>query len=190
MPKQDYNWLTPHLPLIKNRHVLELGCGAGRDSAVLCQHAKSLQAVDLKTPQNPITNPNYTFTQLDLHDEFNFKRTHFDLIIASLCLHYFDWQATLDIMAKIKAHLAPNGWLIGRVNSVDDVFYGASGHPKIEHGLFNVNGTPKRFFDEAMLKSLFADGWELTHFSAQQIDRYQQPKSIFEFIAKPKNNEN
>lgn len=188
MSKQDYNWLNPHLPLIANHHVLELGCGSGRDSLVLCQHAQSVQAFDLKPQNKPITAPNYTFTTMDLRDEFNFKRSQFDIVIASLCLHYFEWQTTLNIIAKIKNHLPPNGHLIGRVNSTDDVFHGATGHPKIEHGLYEVNGNPKRFFDEAMLKSMFADGWELESFSTQQIDRYQQPKFIWEFIARPKNN--
>ncbi|MFV0680215.1 hypothetical protein [Ottowia sp.] len=66
------------------------------------------------------------------------------------------------------------------MNSTEDHNFGASGHPEIEPNFFMVNGQAKRFFDEASVAELFANGWRqlsLEHFVSR---KYMKPKALWE----------
>lgn len=177
-------WLEPWLETVRQRSgqmpVLELGCGSGRDSAVLA--AGGVRVVGLDRSQDAIdlaraAVPDAEFHVGDIRDRFPLE--HAGVVIASLSLHYFEWDQTVDIVKRIRVVLAGGGLLICRLNSTRDDNYGASGHARIEDHFYDVRGRPKRFFDESDVVRLF-DGWKTTLREERTIHRYERPKVVWE----------
>jgi trans-aconitate methyltransferase len=170
--RTDEAWLERWLPLLREhagrRCVLELGCGSGRDTAVL--QAALLRVVALDQSAAALAEarravPGATFIEGDLRAPLPIDSDDVGAIVASLSLHYFDWHTTRQIVGRLQACLAPGRPLLCRVNSTRDVHHGATGHPLIEPGCFRVGDQTKRFFDRADLLTLFAEQskviWEL-----------------------------
>lgn len=177
-------WLEPWLETIRERSgvtpLLELGCGSGRDSAVLM--AAGVRVVGLDRSQDVINLaraavPGAEFHVGDIRDPFPLERAR--VVIASLSLHYFEWDQTVDIVERIRVVLAGGGLLICRLNSTRDDNYGASGYPRIEDHVYDVRGRPKRFFDEAHVIRLFT-GWKTLLREERTIQRYERPKVVWE----------
>lgn len=79
-------------------------------------------------------------------DGMPFSDDSFELIIADLSLYYFKELDTIKILKEIRRILASGGHLIFRVNSVNDVNYGAGKGKIIEHHLYETSdGRLKRF---------------------------------------------
>jgi SAM-dependent methyltransferase len=189
-PRVDDGWLQPWLPLLRERagqrKVLEIGCGRGRDTAVLQNAGLGVLAIDSSPgalAEARLVAPGASFVESDLRDPFPIEPSEVGAIVASLCLHYFDWRTTRQIVARLHSCLAPDRLLICRVNSVRDVHHGATGHAQLEPGYYRVGDQAKRFFSHSDLLALFADGWHLSRLEEKTIDRYQFPKVVWEFVA-------
>src|SRR5262249_10375100 len=146
------------------RCLLELGCGTGRDTVVL--QAAGLRVIAIDRSPEALAEarrraPSATFIESDLRAPLPIDSGEVGAIVASLCLHYFDWQTTCDIVARLRACLAPDRPLVCRVNSTRDDQHGATGNPMIEPGFFRVGDETKRFFDRADVLRLFAEGWHI-----------------------------
>jgi SAM-dependent methyltransferase len=181
-------WLQRWLPLLRERseglRVLELGCGRGRDSATLVAAGMRVVGVDLSEKaiaDARVRMPAAEFHCQDILDPF--PLTGAGAVVASLSLHYFPWPETLALAGRIRETLVARGVLLCRLNSTNDHHFGASGHPAIEAGYFDVDGEPKRFFDEAAVRRMFAAGWKITSLEEVTIDRYEKPKVAWELLA-------
>jgi SAM-dependent methyltransferase len=186
----DDTWLQRWLPLLREhtgeRCVLELGCGKGRDTAVLLAAGLRVVAVDrsaaaLAEARRAV--PGATFIESDLRAPLPIDPADVGAVVASLSLHYFDWQTTRQIVGRLQVCLAPDGPLVCRVNSSRDVHHGATGHPPIEPGYFRVGEETKRFFSHADLLTLFDEGWHIAALEEHTIDRYEHPKLVWELMA-------
>lgn len=177
----DAKWLAQWSDELTGARVLELGCGSGIDSQQLVNMAADLVASDLKLPV--FDDPRITSLALDLRQPFRLSEQSFDLVVASLCLHYFDWPTTQAVVTQIHRVLKPKGSVIVRVNSRQDVHFGAEGFPQLEPGLYQVRGRSKRFFTEQDLHNLFARHWQISHVSHHCIDRYDKPKYLWQLKA-------
>jgi SAM-dependent methyltransferase len=166
--------------------ILELGCGEGLDTAWLAQHGYSdLIAVDLDSKslaQCAQHVPAAMVLRHDLRHPLPFADGSIDVVVASLCLHYFEWDKTREIAAGIRRCLKENGLLLCRLNSTRDVHYGAVGHPEIGPHYYLVDGESKRFFDEDEVRALFSEGWEMLAREELTIDRYEMPKTVWETV--------
>lgn len=166
--------------------VLEAGCGAGRDTAYLMQHGiRAVTAIDIdekSVEACALAAPGATVLQHDLLSRLPFSDNSFDIVLASLCLHYFPWNATIAMVQEIHRCLAPGGLLLCRVNSTRDVNYGASGHLEIDRHFYEVDGREKRFFDESDVHALFSTEWEYLSLEEMTIDRYDLPKVVWEAV--------
>jgi SAM-dependent methyltransferase len=182
-------WLSRWLALIGERAagepILELGCGGGRDSALLVAAGHRVVGVDLSA--KAIANarqraPVAEFHCQDIQAPFPMARA--GVVIASLSLHYFPWAQTEELVGRIREVLAPSGLLVCRLNSTNDHHFGASGHPRIDDddGFYLVDGSPKRFFDRPAVTRLFANGWGMLSLEEGAIDRYDHPKWVWETI--------
>ena len=180
--KHDHQWLQPYAGQLRHKNVLELGCGSGIDTKALSQWATSLVACDLSPRVDPTVNA--VVMTVDHSDSLPFTFGQFDVVVASLCLHYFHWQHTEAIVADIARLLTPNGLLICRLNSDRDIHYGAVGHREIEAGLFDVAGSAKRFFARADVLHLFREHWHVEELTLQSIDRYNKAKSVWVLCAR------
>jgi ubiquinone/menaquinone biosynthesis C-methylase UbiE len=175
--KTDFKWLESWEENIIEKSILELGAGDGRDSAYLRDHSYSLISTDLKP------NEDLMISFMDHSKPLSFEDDSFDVVVASLTLHYFTWSQTTGIVKELKRILKNGGLLICRVNSIKDTNYGASGYPEVEPGVYQVNDQLKRFFAKKDVIKLFCQGWKVKRIEEKLIDRYMYPKAVWEFGA-------
>jgi SAM-dependent methyltransferase len=187
MSTTDDRWLDHWLALIGERAaglpILELGCGGGRDSAVLAAAGHRVVGIDRSDSAIAAARarvPSAEFHCQDVGAAFPVERV--GVILASLSLHYFPWDETVALVDRIRRVLEPHGLLVCRLNSTNDQHFGASGHPAIDENFYLVDGAPKRFFDRAAIDRLFAEGWRVLHKKEGVIARYDHPKSVWEVI--------
>ena len=181
-------WLERWLPLIGERvgasPILELGCGAGRDTQTLADAGHKIVAIDrapLALADAKSRVPSAEFHRQDIRDPFPIAGP-VNVVVASLSLHYFPWDETQAIVVRIREAMIPGGILLFRANSTGDHHYGASGYPEIDKNYYAVEGEPKRFFDRAAIETLFASGWRALHVEERVINRYAYPKMVWEVI--------
>ncbi len=86
-------------------YVLDLACGSGRFSVPLLKIGAKVKGVDLVRPS--LTDKNFSFIKKDVRD-FNFKRKY-DLIIASLFLHFFYKDKSIKLINKMKKSVFEEG---------------------------------------------------------------------------------
>lgn len=124
------NWLDDYKDVLNKckTKVLDLGCGVGNDSLYLTEKGFDVIACDYSDIAIEKINKEFNNVEtkiVDISKHLPFEDNSFDLIIADLSLHYFDENTTKNIMREIKRILVPNGYLIARVNSVEDINHGA-----------------------------------------------------------------
>jgi ubiquinone/menaquinone biosynthesis C-methylase UbiE len=93
-------------------HVLEIGCGTGKNTSFLASIAKQVLSVDfsvamLEKAKEKTKAPNVKFAQIDISASWEFTSEKFDAIIFSLILEHF--ENIEQIIIKAKNLLKPNG---------------------------------------------------------------------------------
>lgn len=175
--------------------MLDIGCGPGRDSRTLGDDGHTVVAFDLNV--NTLvrcrgTAPAALLLRADARLGLPFRDGTFDGAIASLSLHYFDWEATLRAFAGIHRVLQTGAPFLFRVNADDDVNFGAGTGSEIEPGFFKValseSGPPgeplKRFFTERMVRDVLGDAWRIETLRHETITRNGQPKQTWVCLAR------
>lgn len=169
----------------RNETVLELGCGGGRDSRFLTGLGLrviagdcSPEALELCRTSAPLAD----VRMIDLREPLPFADGAFSVVVASLCLHFFTWSRTLEIMEDIRRCLKQGGFLLLRVNSTRDIHHGGVGHQEVEPNLFLVNGLLKRFFDREAVERLIGTSWKVHGLEELTVDRYNAPKVLWEAV--------
>ena len=182
-------WLERWLPLIERRSaglpILELGCGGERDSVELVAAGHRVIGIDLSAKGVEKARqrvPASDFRCQDLRAPFPVGEAGAGVVIASLSLHYFPWAETEELIRRVRRTLRPAGLLLCRLNSTNDLHFGAVGHPPIEENYYDVDGEPKRFFDRASVDRLFDQGWRMIEIGEWVIDRYDHPKVAWEVV--------
>ncbi|MEM8863792.1 MAG: class I SAM-dependent methyltransferase, partial [Chloroflexota bacterium] len=121
--------------------------------------------------------------QCDMREFFPTSPNIYPVILASLTLHYFDWEETVRLVEDIHHALEPDGLFLMRVNSTEDVLYGATGYPEISHHFYQVEERTKRFFDAENLDQLISeDKWTILSQEKVTIGRYDRPKIAWELV--------
>lgn len=182
-------WLERHrdaLAARAGRTVLELGCGAGRDTGTLVAagfRVVALDRADAAIARARAAVPSAEFHCQDMRDPWPASAHGVAIVVASLSLHYFAWDETCALVERIASALAPRGLLLCRLNSTNDVNYGAHGHPRIAENFYLVDDRPKRFFDRPTIDALFARGWNLCSVEERVVHRYAHPKVLWDIVA-------
>lgn len=178
-------WLNDFDEIINNckTPILDLGCGSGNNTLYLINKNKKVIAADLSS--NAITNIIKNFPEIydtkcfNMLDGLPFKDNSFEVIIADLSLHYFKKQDTEKIVKDLKRILCKNGYLIIRVNSINDVNHGAGQGLEIEKHLFQTeDGRLKRFFDENDIREIFKN-FNIIYLTEEIMTRYKLEKRLF-----------
>lgn len=144
--------LTPGL------FALDLGCGRGDDALLMAD--SRLRVVGLELSHARVAHaarrvPEACFVRASLTSALPFEGRSFDLVTASLCLHYFDRPTTEAIVREVARILRPGGTLLARVNAVGDVESSYGVGVEREPDLWEVEpGRLKRFFTEDSLRAL------------------------------------
>lgn len=84
---------------------LEIGCGTGKNTEWLLQHAKQVTAIDLSNEmlakaRTKIIADHVKFIEADITKEWRFDKNNFDLVTFSLVLEHIEYLG--DIFIKIK----------------------------------------------------------------------------------------
>ncbi len=182
------DWLKKYDDIIDSskNEIIDLGCGTGNNSLYLLEKGKQVIACDYSDESMRIIKehlPSINTKQFDMTDRFPFEDNFTDIIIADLCLHYFSNEDTIKIIKEIKRILMPNGYLLFRVNSVNDVHHGAMQGKKIEEHYYEVENMRKRFFDREDLNKYFND-WDIVDINEEVMTRYGNPKTLWKCLVR------
>ena len=182
------NWLDKYESILSNckTKILDLGAGTGNNTLYLTRKGFKVISTDysevaLEIIENNISNAEVQF--VDISQTLPFGNDTFDVIVADLCLHYFDNETTKKIMNEIKRVLTPKGYLFARVNSVDDKNHGAGQGEKLEDNYYFVEGYNKRFFSIEDAKNYFSIIGDVNAFESSMM-RYSKPKEVIEISVK------
>lgn len=141
--KDCLNKLTP-------KKVLDLGIGKGRCSKRFIEKGSEILGVDL---ENKGLRKEIKFIKSNIKN-FCFKG-QYDLIIASLVLHFFRVETSKEIIEKMKNSTESNGYnFILTMNSKDNCFIGKENN---------------FYLDKEELKKLYC-GWEIIQFGDFETD--------------------
>jgi SAM-dependent methyltransferase len=138
-----------------NSRILDLGAGAGLDSIYFANHGHTVVATDLADtalarmrediPGN--LTDKITVETLDLSKLFPHPDQSFDVVYASVSLHYFDDNTTDQIFSEIHRVLKPNGIVAFILNSKSDAEYGQGAEIEPDYYEVPPHNLRKRFFD-------------------------------------------
>ena len=152
----------------------------GRDVIIACDFSE--EVLKIVNKEN-----SWLDTMLfDMSKGLPFNDASVDVIIADLCLHYFDFRTTNFIIEEIYRVLSDDGYLIARVNAMNDIFHIPNNALEIEENFFYDGEIYKRFFEEKNIKSLFKD-FEICNLEQKNMSRYKNPKVLWEFCVRKEN---
>lgn len=185
-------WFNKYINLLhKDDNIVELGCGRAYTSKYLIDNGfKNIIACDFsKEVLNIVNNenPNIKTMLFDMSDGLPFNDNSKNIIVADLCLHYFDLSKTKYIFSEIYRVLKENGYLIARVNSFNDIQIPLKSK-KIEKHYYYDGKFYKRFFDKKDLEELF-ENFKIYNLEEKKMDRYEHPKILWEFCVEKRNND-
>lgn len=190
------NWLDDYNDILtenKNTEILDLGCGIGADTLYLIERGFNVLSCDfsneaLKSIRENI--PNSKTKYLDMLKTFPFADKSYSLIIADLSLHYFDNDATINIMNEIKRVLKDNGVLLARVASVNDFNFGAGIGEQLEKNFYFEGDYTKRFFDQNDVNKYFGIIGKVESLETSMMrneEEYSKPKMLYRIKVKKGN---
>lgn len=180
-------WLIRWEGLLATFHspwILELGCGTGRDARYLTERGFAVLATDASETALERTSqiaPGVRRQCVNMTEPLPFVDASFDIVIASLSLHYFRWQKTKEVVADINRCLKPGGYLLARVNSTNDKRYLEAQKERLEPNYYLVGGKPKRLFDATSIERLFEQNWKLHSAQELTVNYYGQDKTLWAF---------
>lgn len=179
-------WLDKHIEAdAPKKTIVELGCGWGCDTQFLVRTGHKIISCDFSSEAIETIRrlyPKVMTMQFDLLDGLPFDDEHVDILVADLCLHYFDWKNTVFIFNELSRVLIPGGKLLFRVNSSKDTNFGAGEGTIIEDNYYMSERGHKRFFTEENLIELLKN-WQVESISELTIGKYGRPKVVFEAVA-------
>lgn len=137
----------------KSRSILDIGCGAGRDTLYFADLNYKVTALDLSAKALSL------FQEIPKNVEFicddiknvNFAADSFDLVYANLTLHYFDNQTTKRVIANITQSLTSGGVLTFLCKSTKNPLYGVG--TRVEDNVYDDRY--RHHFDNNYIKELF-----------------------------------
>ncbi len=179
----DWLWVFDKLINDADGPVIDLGCGLGNDTMYLLNKGKKVIPCDGSlTAIRNIREKNLKVVDsicFDMLDKFPFPSNIADLIVADLSLHYFTREDTIKILNEIKRVLTRNGHMLCRVNSINDVNYGAGVGFEVEPHLYMTeDGRYKRFFDYKDIYDFFSV-FNIKYVREEDMKRYTLNKKAY-----------
>lgn len=181
-------WLNKYVDLFdRDNSFVELGCGRAYCSNYLLENGfQNIIACDFSEEVLKIVNeenPILKTMLFDMREGLPFGDDSFNVVIADLCLHYFDTSMTNFIFNEIYRILRKDGYLIGRVNATNDRFHIPNNALELEKNFFYDGDVYKKFFERYDLESLFRE-FEVCDLEQKNMSRYEKPKVLWEFCVK------
>ena len=182
-------WLDDYkndLDKFKNSKFLDLGCGNGPDTLYLIERGYKVISTDYSKEAVYNINMNIKGGEgkiLDMNERFTFEDNSFNIIIADICLQFFNEEKTKHIMKEIKRILNKDGLLIARVPSINDKNFGAGYGVELEKRYYDQGSWAQRYYNEEDLKKFFGIIGKFT-FVEKTMTRaepfYSKPKYLYQ----------
>jgi SAM-dependent methyltransferase len=149
----------------RNKRVLEVGCGQGREAISLARRGFAVSAFDHSGVAISIARTNaikagrkVTFIEHDMARPLPYTPKSFGGAFAHLSLHYFDDLTTRMISNELKRVLGPDGILFFTVRSIYDQLYGQG--TRLGENIFCLKGHVRHFFDIPYIKDVLSK-WDI-----------------------------
>ena len=175
------------LYITERSHILELGCGVGRDAEYFAKLGNHVLATDGSTvvveqDKERIQNPNIEFEVLKIHGGLELPLNTFDMVYANLSLHYFSKDDTESIFESITKSLKPNGLLAFACKSSDSLH--ESGQ-ELESGVFvSPTGATFHFFTKEYCRVLTENRFSVMHLEEVEEEFNGRHSTIIQCIAR------
>ncbi len=181
-------WLDKYLKYFnKKDFIVELGCGRAYSSKYLLEKGfNDIKACDFSEEVLKIVNkecPCLKTELFDISEGLPFEDNSINIIVADLCLHYFNHEKTKYIFDEIYRVLKDGGYLVARVNSLNDKNNFLENASELEKNFYYDGKIYKRFFDKADLEELF-NKFEICNLEEKNMGRYEKPKVLWDFCIK------
>ncbi len=186
------DWLDKYKDILdkyKDSEILDLGAGLGANSLYLVERDYKVVAADFSREALNNILENVSDIKVDCFDmrkTFPYKDKTFKIVIADLCLHYFDDATTKFIIKEIKRVLDKDGVLLCRVARTDDFNFGALEGEEVEKNFFFEGDYTKRFFDDEDVKRYFSYIGEIEFSKTAMVrdeEEYSKEKMLYEIKA-------
>ena len=178
-------WIDEYIEYFNNKgKYLELGCGIGQYSKRLMEYGYEVTSTDIsETALREVKKFNKNTKIVDMTERLPFESETFDLVFASLSIHYFDDKTTKQLVSEIKRVLKNDGIFIGSVNGKEALEVIKETAVKLEDNFYLNKDRYIRLFDKEEIKKY------LSIFQVQLIDkretiRFSHKKNYYVFIAK------
>lgn len=182
-------WLNKYIDILdksKKSPIIDLGCGNGGDTLYLREKGCKVISCDYSEEALKAVNKfisEVKTIQMDISKASPFDNESAELIIADLSLHYFNNETTKNVINEIKRVLKSSGYLIGRVNSINDLNYGAGNGEEVEKNFYLTAEGYKRFFSEEDIHYYFQD-FQIEVCVETSVMKYGNEKKAFEFAVR------
>lgn len=171
-------------------HVLEVGCGQGREAIGLARTGLQVSALDLSPLAIAMARSNalsagvsVDFREHDIATGIPYPAGRFAGVFAHLSLHYFDDATTKEIFNELARVTVEGAALLFTVRSVYDHFYGQG--DRIDDKLFCHEGHLRGFFDDDYFRESLSQ-WvvESTEYYEVHTERKLNPGSFLKVLAR------
>lgn len=168
----EWHELKKMMPNLKNKRVLDLGCGFGWHCIyAIEQGAKQVVGIDisenmLNEARKKTTSPLVEYIQMPIED-ISYPPNSFDVVISSLAFHYIENFG--DIVDRISHCLAPGGAFVFSV----------------EHPVFTAYGTQDWFYDEEgnilhfPVDNYYIEGMREAIFLGEKVTKYHKTLTTY-----------
>lgn len=182
-------WLDKYreyLEKINKGKCLDLGCGIGQYTKYFRDLGFDVVAADisheaLKKVKEEV--PDARILELDMSKDFDIPDNSFDVVFASLSIHYFDTVTTKNILKEIKRILKPNGYFIGAVNSSKTYKFIKDRAVELEPNFYKEGSRTVRLWDSLQFQEFFKD-FKIEILEEVTTTRWNKEKIMWEFIVR------
>jgi ubiquinone/menaquinone biosynthesis C-methylase UbiE len=166
-------------------NLLELGCGIGADAHFFAAQGYKVTASDfsevvIEANRTRWKDTPITFEVVDVTHPLPYRNGAYQIVYASLSLHYFDDHTTKQIFSEIARVLGKDGVLVFSCKSTADPKYGLG--TQIGPDIFERKGHIRHFFSKHYCEELLRGSFEVLEVSTDPYG-YIGEKSAFVYAA-------
>ncbi len=182
---EDDLWILEYMDYLpKDGKLLDLGCGIGNYTKYFMACGYDVISSDIsKIALNKVKEFNPNVVHLDMSEHLPFENNTFDIVFASLSIHYFDDKTTTSLISEIKRILKKEGIFIGSVNSIKAYDFIKDHIKEISHHYYLSNDKYIRLFDIEDINKYLKDFCVLLVREEETI-RFNKKKDYLIFIGK------
>lgn len=163
---------------------LDLGCGIGQYTKRFIEYGYDVISSDISTiALNKVKEFNDNIVNLDMRETLPFEDNKFDIVFASLSIHYFSDSDTKNLMSEVKRILKKDGLFIGSVNGMQRLESIKDTAKVIEHHYYFNKGEYMRLFDISDIRKYLSD-FVIIKTDERETIRFGYKKNYIVFIAK------